>query len=234
MAGADGKKPKSRPQSAQGMISMSINESAEVTEAKVLAMLQQYGCPAAFHQVRAQFLGAIASPARLTGITEIQKLWGGRLPTFASVDAANEFMAALVMGLWNQLTGHSDPGSPMRLTKVEHAANDQSLRRLAQTRKEEIEAFLCGFYADSTRVQVPDDIDRALDVLAEVGGMFEGIVNLPQEPDTEKSRAEIASIMLNLAQLTEIAEIEMHRIAVSAAAMRAGGAAARAPRTTRH
>ena len=60
-----------------------------------------------------------------------------------------------------------------------------------------------GLYAASANagrgsVQVPEDVDHALDVLAQLGGMFEGTVNLPQEPDTKKSRAEIASILANL------------------------------------
>jgi len=216
-------------------MNMSKNETAaHVPEAKVRALLQQYACPAAYHQVRAQFLGAIASPAGVSAITEMQRLWGGQLPTFANIDAANGFMAALVMGLWNQLTRHSEPGSPMRLTKIEHTANDTALRMLAKTRTEEIAAFLSGFYAGRGSVQVPEDIDHALDVLAELGGMFEGIVNLPKEPDTKKSRAEIASILVNLDQLTEIAEIEMHRVCVSGAALRAGGPHAQAPKRTTH
>ena len=48
-------------------MNMSKNETAaHVPEAKVRALLQQYACPAAYHQVRAQFLGAIAlRPARV-------------------------------------------------------------------------------------------------------------------------------------------------------------------------
>jgi len=213
----------------------SKNETAaQVREATVRALLQQYACPAAYHQVRAQFLGAIASPAGVSAMTEMQRLWGGQLPTFANINAANAFMAALVMGLWNQLTRHSEPGSPMSLTKIEHNANETMLRLLAQTRMEEIAAFLSGFYAGHGSVQVPEDIGHALDVLAQLGGMFEGTVNLPKEPDTKKYRAEIASILVNLDQLTEIAEIEMHRISVSAAALRASGPHAQAPKRTTH
>lgn len=203
---------------------MSKKETAAPgSEAKVRALLQQYGCPLAYHEVRAQFLGAIASPEVGSAITEMQRLWGGQMPSFANIDAANEFMAVLVMGLWNQLTRHSEPGSPVSLSKIQHAANDTGLRVLAQTRKEELAAFLSGFYGGSSSVKVPDDIDRELNVLAELGGMFEGILNMPKEPDTKASRAEIASLLEKLDQLAEIAEIEMHRIGVAGVAVRASG-----------
>ena len=214
---------------------MSKEEGASpVIESEVHALLQQYGCPVAYHQVRAQFLGAIASPETASPFTEVQRLWGGQLPPFASIDVANEFIGVLVMGLWNQLTGHSEPGSPMSLTKVERTASDTGLRLLARTRKEEIAAFLTGFYGGRASVQVPEDIEHALDVLAELGGMFEGILNMPREPDTKKSRAAIASILGQLDQLSEIAEIEMHRVAVSGAALRSGRPSPQPPDRTTH
>jgi hypothetical protein len=205
------------------------------TEAKVRALLVRHRCPTAYHQVRTLFLGAIASPVNLSPINELKRLWGGELPAFDSIDDANELMAALIMGLWNQLTQHSDPDLPVRLTKIEHRVSDAGLRAFAATRKEEIAAFLTGFYGGRISVKVPDDVDHALNVLAEIGGMFEGIVNLPKEPDTAKAMAEISSILVKLDQMTDIAEIEMHRVSVSGAAQRGGGPSPRpAAKRQRH
>ena len=38
----------------------------------------------------------------------VKELWGGELPEFPDIDAANELIGALVIGLWNRLTQHQD------------------------------------------------------------------------------------------------------------------------------
>ncbi len=44
----------------------------------------------------------------------VEALWGGELPTFDSIDDANELIGALVMGLWNRLTRHQERSAPWR------------------------------------------------------------------------------------------------------------------------
>ena len=44
----------------------------------------------------------------------VEALWGGELPTFDSIDDANELIGALVMGLWNRLTHHQERSAPWR------------------------------------------------------------------------------------------------------------------------
>ena len=59
---------------------------------------------------------------------EVEKLWGGELPEFESIEAANELIGALVMGLWNRLTRHQERGNPFRLTRLDVPATPHSLR----------------------------------------------------------------------------------------------------------
>ena len=48
------------------------------------------------------------------------KASGGELPEFDTIDAANELIGALVMGLWNRLTRHQDRGVPFWLNAHQH------------------------------------------------------------------------------------------------------------------
>ena len=58
-----------------------------------------------FHAVRTRFLGNIATPAMQSAPMEtVSALWGSELPAFDTLDAANELIGALVMGLWNRLS----------------------------------------------------------------------------------------------------------------------------------
>lgn len=79
------------------------------TDAEVRALLVRYRCPVPFHEVRTRFLGNIASPGMgVSPIKVVESLWGGKLPEFETIDAANELVGALVMGLWNRLSRHQD------------------------------------------------------------------------------------------------------------------------------
>ena len=74
------------------------------TDKEVRVLLERYHCPVPFHEVRARFLGNIATPTiGASPIKMVERLWGGELPEFNSVDAANELVGALIMGLWDRL-----------------------------------------------------------------------------------------------------------------------------------
>jgi len=71
-----------------------------VSDEQVRTLLEQYNCPVPFHEVRTRFLGNIATPVMsASAIKMVEELWGGELPAFDSIDAANELIGALVMGL---------------------------------------------------------------------------------------------------------------------------------------
>ena len=70
---------------------------------EVRLLLDRYNCPIPFHEVRTRFLGNIASPALSSPpIETVKGLWGGELPPLDDINAANELIGALVMGLWNK------------------------------------------------------------------------------------------------------------------------------------
>src|SRR6202048_4460606 len=100
---------------------------------QVRALLQRYHCPVPFHAVRTRFLGNIASLAMPeTAIKTVGALWGGELPAFDTIEAANELIGALVMGLWNRLTRHQERSAPFRLTRSDVAASREGLATLAK------------------------------------------------------------------------------------------------------
>lgn len=85
----------------------SRTEPTGASDEQVRVLLDRYQCPVAFHEVRTRFPGNIAAPSMTASpIKMIQDLWGGELPAFDSIDAANELIGALIMGLWNRLTRH--------------------------------------------------------------------------------------------------------------------------------
>jgi hypothetical protein len=88
------------------------------TDEEVRILLERYRCPVPFHEVRTRFLGNIATPAvGVSPIKIVEGLWGGELPEFNSIDAANELIGALIMGLWNRLTRHQERNAPFRLVR---------------------------------------------------------------------------------------------------------------------
>jgi hypothetical protein len=68
------------------------------------------------------------------------------LPEFETIDAANELVGALVMGLWNRLSRHQDQNAPFRLTRIETGATGEELAVLAMLRRQELEGFVEGLF----------------------------------------------------------------------------------------
>ena len=61
---------------------------------QVRAILERYHCPVPFHAVRTRFLGNIASPdMQGSPMKMVEALWDGNLPTFDSIDEANDSLA---------------------------------------------------------------------------------------------------------------------------------------------
>ena len=80
-----------------------------VSDVEVRVLLDRFRCPVPFHAVRTWFLGDIASPVMSASpLDAVKALWGGELPEFDSLDAVNELLRILVMGLWNRLSRHQE------------------------------------------------------------------------------------------------------------------------------
>jgi hypothetical protein len=91
-----------------------------VGEGEIRALLDRYRCPVPFHAVRTRFLANIASPVMSASpLDAVKALWGGELPAFDSLDAVNELLRILIVGLWNRLSRHQERSAPFRLVRVE-------------------------------------------------------------------------------------------------------------------
>ena len=101
-----------------------------MSDDEVTALLDRYQCPVPFHAVRTRFLGDIANPAISTSPLEtVKALWGGEFPDSDSLDAVNELLRILVMGLWNGLTRHQERSKPFRLVRIEILETREGLAR---------------------------------------------------------------------------------------------------------
>ena len=71
-----------------------------VDDGAIRALLKRYACPFPYPQVRARFMGNIATPAmNASPMKEVQRFWNDDLPEFESQTEAEAFFAALLQGL---------------------------------------------------------------------------------------------------------------------------------------
>ena len=188
---------------------------------EVRALLDRYHCPVPFHAMRTRFLGNIASPdMQGSPMKMVEALWGGELPTFDSIDDANELIGALVMGLWNRLTRHQERSAPFRLTRLDVPATREGMANLARLRREELEGFVDGLFGDKERIDLPERAHKALGTLAEIRAMLEASQVLAEDPTKPAPPGEIAGALGHFRELTRIAEHEMHEAVLSCARAR--------------
>jgi hypothetical protein len=183
---------------------------------RVRALLDRYRCPVPFHAVRTRFLGNIASPDMTASpIKMVQALWGGELPAFETIDAANELIGALVMGLWNRLTRHQERSASFRLTRIEVPTTREGMRKLALLRRQELEGFVEGLFGDKESLDLPERAHKALGTLAEIRAMLEASSKLAEDPTKAAGPADIAVTLGHFRKLTRIAEHEIHEAVLS-------------------
>ena len=186
------------------------------TDDQVRALLVRHKCPVPFHAVRTRFLGNIVTPALPSApMDTVAALWGGEMPVFEGLDAANELIGALVMGLWNRLTRHQERSAPFRLTRVEVPVTREGMSRLALMRREELEGFIEGLFGDHDSLDFPERAHKALGVLAEIRAMLEGVRELADNTAKPAPPAEIPGTLGQMRELTRIAEHEMHELVLS-------------------
>lgn len=191
-----------------------------VLQADVRRLLKKYHCPLPLHQIRAQFMGAIASPVDTVNPSrEIQTLWGGHAPSFASMAAANEFMQVMVIGLWNQVAMHFGSHEPFALIDNKPELTEKGIKDHAKVRFEEIQGFLAGFFQGQDSVYLSEDIADCLDVLDDLIAMFGGIARLPRERRAT-AQEEFRGLIDQANELTKIAQREINQIIAICAAQR--------------
>ena len=191
------------------------------TDQEVRALLERYDCPVPFHEVRTRFLGNIASPAMgVSPIKMVESLWGGELPEFGSIDAANELIGALVQGLWNRLTRHQDRGAPFRLTRTETDATREGLTALAVIRRQELDGFIEGLFGPEKALDFPERAHHGLGALAEMRSLFAAVIDVAADETKTATLRDMKTTLRHMREITKNAEHEMHAIVLSCARAR--------------
>lgn len=186
------------------------------TDAEVRTLLERYQCPVPFHEVRTRFLGNIATPMLAASpIKTVEGLWGGKMPQFASIDAANELIGALIMGMWNRLTRHQDRNKPFRLCRFHVAATREELAVLALTRRQELDGFVEGLFGAEEHIDLPERAHRGLAVISEMRALIAGVHDLAKDEERAATAADIEAALRQMQELTRIAEHEIHTIVLS-------------------
>lgn len=186
------------------------------SDEQVRALLARYACPVPFHEVRTRFLGNIASPAiSVSPIKMVESLWGGKLPEFDTMDAANELIGALIMGLWNQLSKHQDRNAPFRLTRSSIVPTREGLATLALMRRQELDGFFEGLFGQEEIVDVLERVHRGLDSLAEMRALFAAAADLAIDGTKSAPLKKMETTLRLLREMTKNAEHEMHAIVLS-------------------
>jgi hypothetical protein len=183
-------------------------------------MLERYDCPMPYHAVRTHFLGAMCATEPVQPMKTLARIWDGALPAFASIEAVNELLGALINGLWNDLTVHQDEGHPYRLMTFPARTTRESLACLAKTRVEELKGFLTGVFGDQENLEVPEPMGESLDTLMELDGIFSGMQALLEDPEKPASAKDLEGLRKHITKLTAIAEQEIHAVVLGARVLR--------------
>ncbi len=182
-------------------------------EKKIRALLETYACPVPFHEIRTRFLGNIATPAMSASpISVVKNLWGGELPEFESLDAANELIDVLINGLWNSLTRHQKRSDPFRLVRPTVTATREGLAQFALIRQQEIEGFIEGLFADAEEANLPAKASAAIEVLGELRAIMAGVYDVAIDESKPALPSEIAITVKHLRELTLAMEFEINRV----------------------
>src|SRR6516225_4003117 len=169
--------------------------------------------PVPFHVVRTRLLGNIASPDMTASpMDTVAGLWGGELPAIDDPDALNELLRVVLMGLWNRLSRHQNRNAPFRMIRVDAPETREGLVNIAAIRREEVIGFIEGMFGKEQGLALPERARRALEALAEAGGLLRGVSEVA---DKAWSADDIAQTRRHISELTEICEREIHAALLS-------------------
>ena len=145
----------------------------------------------------------------------VKQLWGGELPQFDSIEAANELLNALVAGLWNRLAAHQSSRSPFRLLRFDVAQTREDLKHLALVRRQELDGFVEGLFGPEEHINLPERAHKALGVLAEIRAMLAGVVNLLDDSSKTAEPDDLKGLVRNIQEISVILETEMNKAILS-------------------
>ena len=183
----------------------------------IQSLMKEYQCPYQFHEARAAFMGAIASPYVVDPLFELNALWDGEFPELSSQEKLDEVTKTFLEDFWGILAEHAkeDAAQPFSLTPLDKAQSFVELKAQAQCRGEELDAFLSGFFQDQEKLELDEDVGESLDILEELVQMYTDLVNMDE--DTALSASELSDLADNLLKMTDMAELEMNNLIVSCA-----------------
>jgi len=171
-------------------------------------LLKRYDCPLPYHAVRARFLGCIACPSIDTHpMQALAALWDGAMPEIENIEDANELMQGLLNGVWNPLTLLLSGNKEFRLKRMRAPSNGVGLKRFAQTRLNEIDAFVDGLFGGEEAIDLPDTAHEAVEALSELASIFEVFAQFADEPAIE---AKFGKTVRDAQKLSYIAEQEIN------------------------
>ena len=187
-----------------------------ISDDEIRSLLNRYRCPVPFHVVRTRVLGNIASPDMTASpMDTVAGLWGSKLPVIDNLDALNELLRVLLMGLWNRLAGHQNRNAPFRMIRVDAPETREGLANIAAIRREEVIGFIEGMFGKKQGLALPERARRALEALAEAGGLLCGVSEVARDPTKPASADDIAQTRRHISELTEICEQEIHAALLS-------------------
>lgn len=189
-----------------------LNQS--VDDEALRALLKRYACPIPYHQVRARFMGNIATPdMNASPMKEVQRLWNDALPEFENREEAEAFFGAFLQGMWNGLSVHQKRNDPFKLARVKTApASYEYLARLGKVRREEIDGFIDGLFAGQEDMDFPESAHKAVGTLGELRALFAATEDMASKPPGPADVSTIEQTAKHLRELTRIAEIEINTI----------------------
>ena len=194
-----------------------IRSSAVSVHQHVQSLLSEYQCPYQFHEVRAAFMGAIASPYVVDPVFELNALWDGEFPELASQEKLDEVTKTFLQDFWGLLAEHTSEEAvlPFMLTPLEKATSLDEIKAHARLRGEELDSFLTGFFQDQETLELDEEVGESLDILEELVLLLTDMINMNE--GTPLGAAELADLADNLIKMTEMAELEMNNLIVSCA-----------------
>ena len=185
-----------------------------VDDGAMRALLKRYGCPIPYHQVRARFMGNIATPdMNASPMQEVQRIWNDDLPEFEDKTEAEAFFGALLQGVWNGLSVHQKRNDPFKLLRVKTApASHEYLGRLGKVRREELDGFIDGLFAGHDEMDFPESAHTAIGTLGELRALFAATEDLTNNPPGPADVSTMEQTAKHLRELTRIAEVEINTI----------------------
>lgn len=201
---------------------LGFDPATRALHADVRRLLKKHKSAFELHQVRARFMGAIASPIMdVSPMDEVKALFGGELPEVKNIAEINEILQVFVTGLWNRLTKNNDGAPAFELMPSGVVKNSGQLKQFALLRDQEIEGFIDGFYQGQDVIKLPEEVVGSVEVLEDLVSMFAGIVAMPEDP--KATQEAIEELMTNLHRITDVAQKEMNAIITSSAQARSQG-----------